>query len=209
MPGKLCKLATVIKRVFPWVGCVEGGYSSNSNKTQRDSLGLLPSTKVGFTPRLFPEILQRWLLSELRMTEWLPQNQLPCFQHVIILGKGGPVFLLLLSQCWGLDVKCPPPKASLLRAWLWCLSSKNISPLWTLLFLNLFSSFWLPQPTLCHLYLLFLAIMRWVAVPYNVFPAMIFCLCLNSASMEPVWWVKETHPYVVFSSFLLLQEKAD
>lgn len=72
------------------------------------------------------------------MTVRLPRSQLPCFQHVIVLGKGGPVFLWLLSQCWGLDVKCPPPKVPLPRAWSWRVSRKDISPLWTLLFLNLF-----------------------------------------------------------------------
>lgn len=118
--------------------------------------------------------------------------------------KGGPVFLLLLSQCWGLEVKCPPPKVPLPRAWSWRVSSKDISPLWTLLFLSLFPLS--DSPTqLHHLSLSPLPghhEMRSCALQR------VPCLCLNPAAMEPVWWEKKKkNPYVVFSSFFVTAGK--
>lgn len=105
------------------------------------------------------------------MTARLPRNQLPCFQHVIVLGKGD------LSSCcsyhsvgvWRWSVPHPrclcrghghgvcPARISLL--------SEPSSSSASFLFLT-------PPPNFTiFLSLLFLATMRWEAVPYNVFPA--------------------------------------
>lgn len=124
------------------------------------------------------------------MTARLPRSQLPCSQHVIVLGKGD------LSSCcsyhsvgvWMWSVPHPrclcrghghgvcPGRISLL--------SEPSSSSTSFLFLT-------PPPNFAIFLSLLLATMRWETVPYNVFPAMLFCLCLNPAAMEPVWWAKK------------------
>lgn len=118
--------------------------------------------------------------------------------------KGGPVFLLLLSQCWGLDVKCPPPKVPLPRAWSWRVSSKDISPLWTLLFLSLFPLSDSPHPTSPS----FSLSSSWPPWDEKLCPTTCSLPLLEPSSNGAcLVRKKKKNPYVVFSSFFVTAGK--
>lgn len=148
------------------------------------------------------------------MTARLPRSQLPCFQHVIVLGKGD------LSSCcsyhsvgvWMWSVPHPrclcrghghgvcPGRISLLSE-----PSSLPQPL---------SSFWLPHPTSPSF-----SLSSWPPWDEKLCPTTCSLPCYFASAWTQQQWSlsgeqkkrkkEKKNPYVVFSSFLSPREKAD
>lgn len=131
--------------VREWDASKETGWGSLQQpltQTPERLTGCAPPTRVGFTPGLFRDTTAASLWAQAGRVA----ASCPVSQHMIIRGKGGTVLLPLLKCCVRMWSVSPHPRLLCWRHGHGSVPRKNISPLWTLLFLTLFISFWLSSP---------------------------------------------------------------